>query len=264
MDLDAELQFAAALADIADAVTLPAFERRRFTVTWKPDETEVTEVDRACELALVGRIRAERPDHGVVGEELGAAPASPVPGTPAVTWLIDPIDGTSGFVRGFPVWATLLALTVGDDVVVAMVSAPALGRRWWATRGGGAWADGRRCRVSDVPALAAAQVSVTLNGGWDELGLTPALNAIALEARRCRGVGDFWQHMLVAEGAMDVAVDAVGVRSHDVAGARLIVDEAGGRCTDRHGCPVHTSGTAISTNGRLHDEIIGRLATAAP
>ena len=193
---------------------------------------------------IADRLAAERPHHRFLGEEFGTAgdPSSPW------RWIVDPIDGTSGYVRGIPVWATLIALEHGaDGVVVAVVSAPALGRRWWASAGGGCFADGRPCRVSTVDAIADAQVSVTLNDGWDDLGLTPALVGLAQEARRARGFGDFWQHCLVAEGALDVAVDAVGVAPYDIAAVRLLVEEAGGTFTDRHGAVTHESDTAIST-----------------
>lgn len=264
MGFQQQLAFASSLADIADAITGPAFERQDFAVEHKADATEVTDIDRQCERALVERIHAEHPEHAVLGEEYGLQRAH---GTDdardardaELTWAVDPIDGTSGFVRGLPVWATLLALLAGDDVVVAVVSAPALGRRWWATRGGGAFAGGRRCRVSTVDALGDAQVSVTFNDGWHELGLTGALTGIQLDARRARSFGDFWQHVLVAEGSLDVAIDAVGVTKYDVAGVRLIVEEAGGTFTDRHGVPAHDRGTAISSNGLLHGEIIERL-----
>ena len=171
--------------------------------------------------------------------------------------------------RGIPVWATLLALTYTapsrpPQLAAAVVSAPALGRRWWATAGGGAFADGRPCRVSDVGELADAQVSITFSAGWDELGLVPALTAIIGAAHRARGIGDFWQHCLVAEGAMDVAVDAVGVAPYDIAAVRLLVEEAGGRLTDRHGVATHDSDTAISSNGVLHDEILRRLGAQRP
>jgi histidinol-phosphatase len=256
-ELDAELALALELADIADAITLPPFAAREVTYDWKPDHTEVTALDRAAEAAVVARLSADRPHHRIVGEEHGASgdPASPW------QWMVDPIDGTSGYARGIPVWATLLAL-VDDDggPVVAVVSAPALGRRWWATRGGGTFAEGRRCSVSDVDTIAAAQVSVTFGTGWDELGLTPALVSLAGDAHRARGFGDFWQHCHVAEGALDVAIDAVGVAPYDVAGVRLLVEEAGGTFTDRHGRVTHASGTAISTNGRLHREVLRRLA----
>jgi histidinol-phosphatase len=253
--MDPDVELALALADEADAITHPPFEDRRFTVDHKLDRTEVTEIDRAAETAIVARLRTERSEHGIIGEEYGVSGAqSPW------QWLIDPIDGTSGYVRGVPVWATLIALTHEGHVVVAVVSAPALGRRWWASRGGGAMVNGRPCQVSAVTDLAEAQVSVTLSDGWEELGLTGALVSLAMGARRARGFGDFWQHALVAEGALDVAIDAVGVAPYDVAAVRLLVEEAGGRFTDRHGTPTHETGTAISTNGLLHDEVLQRLS----
>jgi histidinol-phosphatase len=254
--LAAELALALELADVADAITLPPFAARDVAYDWKPNYTEVTALDRAAERAIAERLAATRPQHRLLGEELGTA------GDPAAAWrwIVDPIDGTSGYVRGIPVWATLIALEHrGDGVVVAVVSAPALGRRWWAAAGDGTFADGQPCRVSTVAAIADAQVSVTFNDGWDELGLTPALVGLAVEARRARGFGDFWQHCLVAEGALDVAVDAVGVAPYDLAAVRLLVEEAGGTFTDRHGAVTHERDTAISTNGLLHAEVVRRL-----
>lgn len=258
--LDADLELAVALADAADAVTLSPFEARRFTVSWKSSDrgpaTEVTEIDRATEAAVVAELAATRPDDGVFGEELGVSGRAGSPWQ----WVIDPIDGTSGFARGIPVWATLIALVHEErGPVVAVVSAPALGRRWWATTGGGAFADGRRCQVSDVADLAEAQVAVTFSPGWEALGLTGALVELASSARRARGFGDFWQHALVAEGALDIAVDAVGVAPYDLAAVRLLVEEAGGTFTDRHGVATHEHDTAISSNGHLHAEVLRRL-----
>lgn len=261
IDLAAELAVAVELADLADGITLPAFEARDLTVDWKANHTEVTESDRATEAAINGRLAAVRPNHGRYGEEYGRAGAGESPWC----WVVDPIDGTSGFARGIPVWATLIALEHADDgVVVAVVSAPALGRRWWASRGGGAFADARPIRVSSVPTIAEAQVSITLNDGWEALGLTGALVQLGLSARRVRGVGDFWQHCLVAEGAMDVAVDAVGVAPYDLAAVRLLVEEAGGTFTDRAGTPTHHHDTAVSTNGLLHETVIARLTLPPP
>ena len=258
IDLDRELAMALELADAADAITLPPYAGRAVTFEWKADHTEVTALDRSAEQAIADRLAAERPHHRLLGEELGATGDAASPWQ----WIVDPIDGTSGYVRGIPVWATLIALAHADgSVVIGVVSAPALGRRWWASRGGGTYADGRRCRVSEVDTIAEAQVSVTLNDGWDDLGLTPALVRLGQDARRARGFGDFWQHALVAEGALDVAVDAVGVAPYDVAAVRLLVEEAGGRFTDRHGVVTHERGTAISTNGRLHADVLRRLAT---
>jgi histidinol-phosphatase len=259
VELTDELALALALADTADAVTLPPFAARQFTVEHKLDRTEVTEIDRAAEAAIVEVIDRARPQHGVLGEEHGAAGRD----ESAWQWVIDPIDGTSGYVRGIPVWATLIALTHDGDVMVAVVSAPALGRRWWSCKSAGTFVDGRPCQVSTVSDLAEAQVSVTFSPGWDDLGLTPALVDLASGARRARGFGDFWQHALVAEGALDVAIDAVGVAPYDVAAVRLLVEEAGGTFTDRHGAPTHTTGTAISTNGLLHPEVLRRLSPPA-
>ena len=257
VDVAAELALALELADTADAITLPPFLARDVAVDWKANDTEVTALDRAAESAIASRLAADRPHHRLLGEEFGTAGDATSPWL----WIVDPIDGTSGYVRGIPVWATLIALAHADHgVVVGVVSAPALGRRWWASAGGGTFADGRRCRVSDVAAVADAQVSVTLNDGWDELGLTPALVRLAMDARRSRGFGDFWQHALVAEGALDVAVDAVGVAAYDVAAVRLLVEEAGGTFTDLHGVVTHDTGTAISTNGVLHAEVLRRLS----
>jgi histidinol-phosphatase len=255
--IEHELALALELADLADGITLAPFTAREVTYDWKANQTEVTALDRGAEAAIAARLAAQRPGHRLLGEEFGVSgdPDSPW------QWIVDPIDGTSGYVRGIPVWATLIALHhVDEGVVVGVVSAPALGRRWWASRGGGSFADGRRCRVSSVDRLADAQISITLNAGWDDLGLTPALVGLAQEARRARGFGDFWQHCLVAEGALDVAVDAVGVAPYDIAAVKLIVEEAGGTFTDRHGTATYESDTAISTNGRLHADVIGHLA----
>ena len=175
-------------------------------------------------------------------------------------WVVDPIDGTSGFVRGIPVWATLIALTHRQHgAVVGVVSAPALGRRWWAARGLGSFADGRRCQVSDISDIADAQLCVTFSPGWEELGLLERLVQLLSSARRARGFGDFWQHCLVAEGAVDVAIDAVGLKPYDLAAVKIVVEEAGGMFTDRHGVATHEHDTAISSNGLLHAAVVQAL-----
>lgn len=256
-----DLAFALDLADAVDAFTLPRFRDADFTLGWKDDRTEVTEADRGAETLLAGLVADGRPDHAFFGEEHG------LQGDPEAPWrwIVDPIDGTSGFVRGIPVWATLIALTNVDlGVTVGVVSAPALGRRWWAAAGRGSFADGRPCHVSDVSRLDAAQVSITFNDGWERLGLTQALVALLQGAGRARGFGDFWQHCLVAEGALDLAVDAVGVQPYDLAAVRLIVEEAGGRFTDRFGNATHDHPTAISSNGRLHDHVVSMLSGDEP
>jgi histidinol-phosphatase len=250
IDLASELRFAQRLADAADAITLPHYSNRSFNLDWKANHTEVTEADRDTESAIAGRVLAERPEHGFFGEEHGLVgnPESPW------RWIVDPIDGTSNFVRGIPVWATLIALTHAEHgPLVGVVSAPAINRRWWAASGLGAFADGRRCKVSGVSRLDEAQVSVTFSKGWDALGKTEALVQLQQQAYRARGFGDFWQHMLVAEGAIDLAIDAVGLAPYDLAAVMVVVEEAGGTFTDRKGLRTFESDTAISSNGLLHD-----------
>jgi histidinol-phosphatase len=254
--LESELALAVELADECDAFTRPVYDARSFTLDWKANRTEVTEADRIAEEMIGARLAVARPAHSLFGEEHGLRGDADSPWR----WIVDPIDGTSGFVRGIPVWATLIALTHRQlGVVVGVVSAPALGRRWWAARDLGAFADGRRCHVSDVADLADAQLCVTFNDGWDRLGLTGRLVELQQRSRRARGFGDFWQHMLVAEGAVDVAIDAVGVEIYDIAAVRVIVEEAGGMLTDRDGEATHEHDTAISTNGILHDQVIAHL-----
>jgi histidinol-phosphatase len=253
-DFDAarELHFALHLADLADAFTLPKYTHRSFYVDWKANRTEVTEADRGCEALISERVLADRPHHGMFGEEHGLVGDADSPWR----WIVDPIDGTSNFVRGIPVWASLIALThVDHGPVVGVVSAPAMGRRWWAARGLGAHADGRKCEVSKVASIAEAQVCVTFAKGWDDLGLTDQLVQLQQRAYRARGFGDFWQHMLVAEGAVDLAVDAVGLEPYDLAAVMVVVEEAGGTFTDRKGARTYQENTAVSSNGLLHGEI---------
>lgn len=259
-----DLELALDIADRCDAVTLRRFTDRSFTVAHKHDNTEVTDADRDTERIARDHLGAQRPDDSILGEE-----HDDVVRDSRRRWVIDPIDGTSGFARGIPVWATLIALESDDEVVVSVISAPALGRRWWATRGGGSHVrhiDGteRTCQVSAIDDLAEAQVSVTINDGWADTGCVPALTSLMLDARRSRALGDFWQHCLVAEGALDIAVDAVGLHPYDVAAPRLLVTEAGGRLSDMHGADTHRSPTAISTNGVLHDLVLARLGTPIP
>lgn len=249
-DAFSELQFGIQLADVADAITLPYYTNRSFSLDWKANHTEVTEADRNTETAIADTVLEHRRDHGLFGEEHGLVGNTDSPWR----WIVDPIDGTSNFVRGIPVWATLVALTHAEHgAVVGVVSAPALGRRWWAAKGLGAFADGRRVHVSQVASLDEAQVCVTFSSGWDDLGLTPELVALQQRSYRARGFGDFWQHMLVAEGAVDLAVDAVGLQPYDLAAVMVVVEEAGGTFTDRHGVRTFMSDTAISSNGLLHE-----------
>lgn len=251
-DLAADLAFGLDLARIADAITLPYYAQRSFSLDWKANRTEVTEADREAESAISSEVAAQRPGDGLFGEEHGLVGNIESPWR----WVIDPIDGTSNFVRGIPVWATLIALThVDHGPVVGVVSAPALSRRWWAASGLGAFADGRPCSVSTVARLDEAQVSVTFCKEWDETGLTDQLVALQQAAYRARGFGDFWQHMLVAEGAIDLAIDAIGLAPYDLAAVMVVVEEAGGTFTDRHGQRTYLNDSAVSSNGLLHHHI---------
>jgi histidinol-phosphatase len=261
VDLDEELELGLRVADAVDLFTLPHFMDRDFTVDWKPNQTEVTEIDRHAESLIVDGLIRARPDHGVFGEEHGLTGDV----DSEWRWVIDPIDGTSGYVRGVPIWASLIALThVERGPVLGVVSAPALGFRWWGGPHLGARMSAhgveRDLEVSLVGALTGAQVSVTHNSGWDRLGRTPQLLTLQQRSRRSRNLGDFWQHMLVAEGAIDVAVDAVGVAAYDLAALKPIVEAAGGRFTDRLGEATHEHDTAISSNGLLHDEVVDLLS----
>lgn len=256
-DLDEALEFGLRLADIADSITLPAFERREFVVDRKPDRTEVTVADRMTEAAIRAAIEQRFPDHGIFGEEAGLSGdlASPW------RWVVDPVDGTANFVRGVPVWATLIALTHRDrGPVVGVVSAPSMHRRWWAAEGFGAFVNGKPIRVSTIRDLADAQVSLTFSLGWDVLRLTPRLIALQQAAYRARGFGDFWQHMLVAEGAVEIAVDAIGLQPYDLAAPQIIVTEAGGMFTDRFGATTYEHDSAVSSNGWLHSVAIERIS----
>jgi histidinol-phosphatase len=243
---DADLAFAHELADAADAITLGRFRALDLRVETKPDLTPVSEADRAAEAAIRELVAGERDGEGVLGEELGDDATE-------ARWIVDPIDGTRNYVRGVPVWATLLALERDGTVDVAVVSAPALGRRWWAARGGGAFADGAACRVSAVAQLEDAAVSTTaaraMPPGWAEL---------ERRAWTPRAFGDFWQHCLVAEGALEVATDSV-LELWDYAAVRLLVEEAGGRCSTFAGDEPRPGESFLSTNGALHDAAVGLL-----
>jgi histidinol-phosphatase len=241
-----DLVFAHELADAADAITLGRFRALDLAVDTKPDLTPVSEADRDAEEAIRGLVGHRRPGETVFGEELGDDGGD-------VRWIVDPIDGTRNYVRGLPVWATLLALEREGEVVAGLVSAPALGRRWWAEHGDGAWAAGARLGVSQVARLDDAVVSTTsgvaMPAGW---------SAVAARSWADRGFGDFWQHCLVAEGALDVATDAK-LELWDYAAVRLLVEEAGGRCTTFAGDPPSPGESFVASNGRLHDEVVALL-----
>jgi histidinol-phosphatase len=257
--VNADLQLALELADLADAITLPRFRARDLRVDTKADHTPVTEADRGAEAALRERLAAARPHHAVLGEEEGLMG----PAGASNRWVLDPIDGTANYVRGVPIWATLIGLMDGADVVVGVVSAPALGRRWWAARGEGAFADGEPIHVSDVATLAAAHLAHSGVGTFYEYGHGDTLVDLTRRVWRSRGLGDFWMHCLVAEGAFDIAVEPV-VSLWDLAAVAVIVEEAGGRFTDLSGAPGPAGGSALSTNGHLHDELLEVFARPGP
>ena len=251
-----DLQLALELADLADAVTVERFRAADLVVETKPDLTPVSEADRAVEQLLRKRIGEERPDHAVLGEEFGTAGGAAAGAS--VRWIIDPIDGTKNYVRGIPVYATLIGLERDGGLAVGVVSAPALGRRWWAARGAGAFADGVPLRVSKVAHLQDAQLGHSSVSSWREHGLLDRFLELERRCWRGRGFGDFWTHMMVAEGAVDVAAEPE-VSLWDVAAVQVIVEEAGGRFTNLAGVPRPDGGSAVSTNGLLHDEVLGML-----
>jgi histidinol-phosphatase len=245
--VSADLELALRLADAADEISLPGF-RSGLAIETKPDLTPVTEADRAVESELRRVLATERPGDRVLGEEHGESTGG------ELRWLIDPIDGTRNYARGIPIWATLIALEESSAVRLGVVSAPALGRRWWAERGIGAYVDGDPARVSAVSSVEDAVLSLQVED------YAPGL---AGRAWHTRALGDFWAHMLVAEGAVDGAVDAPGVREWDLGAIQVIVEEAGGRFSDREGEARIDRGTAVTSNGILHEELLAAMAEQA-
>lgn len=256
-----DLALALELADLADSLTMAAFRRSDLVVETKPDLTPVTEADRGVEEAIRQRLATERPGDAVLGEEYGAT------GDAARRWVIDPIDGTKNFVRGIPVWGTLVALEVDEQGVVAVASAPALGRRWWAGRGLGAFAatpgqPGTRVQVSKVADLADAQLSYSDLEGWRKRDSVERVMDLGLRCWRSRAFGDFWSHLLVAEGACDIGLDPEATL-WDLAAVAVIVEEAGGCFTDLEGRHGPGGGSGVSTNGLLHQATLDVLSPSA-
>jgi histidinol-phosphatase len=254
-----DLDFALRLADLADSLSLPRFRALDLRVDTKPDLTPVTEVDRAVERALRERVAAERPGEGFLGEEFGAE------GDPAVRWIVDPIDGTKNYSRGVPVWGTLIGLTVDGVAEVGVASAPALGRRWWAARGAGAWTndpDGtpRRIAVSGITDLADAYLTTTDARSFADIGKSKEWEELAGSVWETRAFGDFWMYCLVAEGVLDLAVDAAA-NPWDLAALVPILTEAGGTLTDLAGAETFAGGDGLASNGAVHKAalaIVGR------
>jgi histidinol-phosphatase len=254
---DDDMRLAHVLADAADSLTAGRFKAQDLQVETKPDMTPVTDADRSAEQAIRATLKRARPRDGVVGEEFGTS------GSGWRRWIVDPIDGTKNFVRRVPVWATLIALMEDEEVVVGLVSAPVLGRRWWAAKGQGAWtgrglSSATQCRVSEVGSLSDASFSYSSLSGWEEQERLDGFLGLTRRCWRTRAYGDFWSHVLVAEGAVDCAAEPE-VSLWDLAAVSLIVEEAGGRFTDLDGRPGPSGGSAVATNGRLHVEVLELL-----
>ena len=253
----AELAFALTLADRADAISLSRYQALDLEITTKPDNSPVTDADKAVERTIIDAIATKYPSDGVVGEEFGTS------GSKDRYWVIDPIDGTKNFMRGVPTWATLIALVENEAVVASVVSSPALYRRWYASAGGGAFVvEGgsvkaspapRKLTVSKVSQLSDASITYSDFQGWG--ARRQAFEKLLDGAWRTRGLGDFWSHMLVAEGAVDVAIEP-SLALWDMAALDLIVREAGGRFTSLDGVDGPFGPNAISTNGALHGAIL--------
>lgn len=249
-----DLRLAHVIADQVDAQTMSRFRALDLQVETKPDLSPVTDADRSAEEIVRAQLARVRPRDSVLGEEM------PTTGSGPRQWVVDPIDGTKNFVRGVPVWATLIALMVDGEPVVGLVSAPALGRRWWAAAGAGAWtgrslAAASPMRVSQVSRLEDASLSYSSLHGWEEQGRLESFLTLTRRVWRTRAYGDFWSHVLVAEGAVDISCEPE-LALHDMAALVPIVTEAGGRFTSVRGVPGPHGGSALVTNGLLHDEVL--------
>ncbi|GAA1949550.1 inositol monophosphatase family protein [Agromyces allii] len=260
-DLTADLELALELADLADRVALERFRSADLEIATKPDRTFVTESDLAVERAIRDRLAEARPNDGILGEEFGRDDRG------ARQWIVDPIDGTSNFLRGVPVWGALVSLVIDGVPVVGVASMPTFGRRWWAARGQGAWtnepdaadAPARRIRVSGVADLADASLSFQSIAQWREAGRLPALLSLGEAVWRDRAYGDLWSYMLLAEGLVDI-VGEFDVKEYDLAALVPIVEEAGGVFTSADGAPGHAHGSSLATNGRLHEQVLAIIA----
>ncbi len=291
--LDEDLGLALRLADAADAISRERFLAQDLVVEAKPDRTPVTDADKAIERAIIDLLGTERPEDFMLGEEFGeqagtvAEHAVGATDHPHRQWIIDPIDGTASFLRGVPVWATLIALAIDGDPVIGVVSAPALGKRWWAAAENGAWVDEssdalsslplpdslngiletpmaaktepRRLSVSGVSALEDASLSYNNLQQWDQAGYLDELVALSRRVWRTRAYGDMWSYMMLAEGVLD-AVAEFDLKPYDMAALIPIVREAGGRFSSVDGHNDCWHGSALATNGRLHNDLLDALA----
>jgi histidinol-phosphatase len=253
-----DLSFALALVAEADLISLDRYSAVDLVVTTKPDHTPVTDADQAVERVIRERIEASRPHDTVLGEEYGGGRAA------GRQWIVDPIDGTANFMRGVPIWGTLIALAIDGVPMVGVVSSPALGKRWWAAKGHGAWSESnggeaKPLRVSGVAELADASLSYNSLRGWDDEGRIDDVIALSRSVWRSRAIGDMWSYMLLAEGALDI-VGEYDLKPWDVAALIPIIEEAGGRFSSVEGEAGPWSPSALATNGLLHDQVIAQLA----
>src|SRR5215217_1966434 len=258
-DYTDDLRLTHVLADDADSITTSRFKALDLHVMSKPDLTPVTDADDAVEESIRRTLSRVRSRDAITGEEQGSS------GHSQRRWVVDPIDGTKNFVRGVPVWATLISLMVEDEVVVGVVSAPALNRRWWAMKDGGAWTGksllrASQCQVSDVSRIEDASLSYSSLGGWDERGRLDDFLALSRRCWRTRAYGDFWSYMLVAEGAVDLAAEPE-LELYDMAALDVIVREAGGIFTSLDGEPGPNGGNVLASNGKLHDQALAFLGS---
>ena len=258
-DFTDDLRLAHVLADDADSLTTARFKALDLHVMSKPDLTPVTDADHGVEESIRRTLSRVRSRDAVLGEEQGST------GHSQRRWVIDPIDGTKNFVRGVPVWATLIALVIDEEVVLSVVSAPQLQKRWWASNGNGAWT-GRsllkatRCQVSDVRRLEDASLSYSSLHGWEERDRLEDFLSLMRRCWRSRAYGDFWSYMLLAEGAVDIATEPE-LHVHDMAALDVIVREAGGRFTSLDGTDGPFGGNALGTNGHLHEAALSFLGS---
>ena len=248
-----DLHLAMDLADAADAITMRHYQSATLSVRTKTDTTPVSEADEAVERMIRERLSAERPDDGIVGEEFGTS------GATSRRWILDPIDGTKNYVRGIPVWGTLIGIEENGRIAAGVISAPAMGRRWWASRGEGAFVRAlgmtRAIRASAIDTLEEAHLTYDSVTDFDLHGGAVRFLSLMRRCTRSRGFGDFWAHMLVAEGAVEIAIEP-SVAIWDMAPVQIIVEEAGGRFTDMAGNARIDGGSAVSTNGLVHDAVL--------
>lgn len=250
MSYQKDLALALELADIADEISLARFRALDLHVENKPDRSPVTDADRSVELALKTLLADKAPTDALIGEEFGST------GTASRTWIIDPIDGTANYLRGVPVWATLIALAIDGKPVVSVVSAPAMGRRWWAAPETGAFTrdiDGttRTIKVSAISDLEDASLSYNNLQLWDQAGMLPQLTQLSRQIWRTRAYGDFWSYMLLAEGAVDIVAEH-DLKIYDIAALVPIVEQAGGKFTAIDGPLTAETSSVLASNGKLH------------